>query len=71
MIGRTLHHYRIVGQLGRGGMGEVYVAEDTKLHREVALKILPQDMAADPERLERFQREARKCFRRTIPRSAR
>jgi Tol biopolymer transport system component len=58
MIGTTLHHYRIVRALGRGGMGEVYVAEDTKLHREVALKVLPGDMAADAERLQRFQREA-------------
>jgi serine/threonine protein kinase len=58
MIGRTLHHYHILRALGSGGMGEVYVAEDTKLHREVALKLLPRDMAADPERLKRFQREA-------------
>jgi Tol biopolymer transport system component len=58
MIGTTLHHYRIVRALGRGGMGEVYIAEDTKLHREVALKLLPGDMAADAERLQRFQREA-------------
>ena len=59
MIGTTLQHYRIVGKLGEGGMGEVYAAEDTKLQRRVALKLLPPDMAADPERLQRFQREAR------------
>jgi serine/threonine protein kinase len=58
MIGTTLHHYRIVRELGSGGMGEIYVAEDTRLHREVALKLLPREMAADPERLRRFQREA-------------
>ena len=58
MIGTTLLHYRLVRALGHGGMGEVYVAEDTKLHREIALKLLPRDMAADPERLQRFQREA-------------
>ena len=59
MIGTTLQHYRIVGKLGEGGMGQVYAAEDTKLQRRVALKLLPSDMAADPERLQRFQREAR------------
>lgn len=59
MIGKKLAHYEISSLLGRGGMGEVYRAHDTKLDRDVALKILPVDMAADPARLERFQREAR------------
>ena len=59
MIGETLAHYEIVGSLGKGGMGEVYVAEDTKLQRRVALKVLPMEMAADPERRARFEREAR------------
>jgi eukaryotic-like serine/threonine-protein kinase len=58
MVGTTLLHYRIVRPLGSGGMGEVYAAEDTKLHRLVALKILPPAMAADPDRLSRFRREA-------------
>ena len=59
MIGRTLAHYKIVASLGKGGMGEVYVAEDSKLQRRVALKVLPEEMAADPERKARFEREAR------------
>jgi serine/threonine protein kinase len=58
MIGTTLHHYRIIRALGHGGMGEVYVAQDTRLHREVALKLLPPEMAADAGRRQRFQREA-------------
>ena len=58
MIGQRLAHYVIVRPLGKGGMGEVFVAEDTKLQRNIALKILPEKMAADPERQARFQREA-------------
>lgn len=57
--GHSLSHYRIVDKIGAGGMGEVYRAIDDKLGREVALKVLPADMARDPDRLARFQREAR------------
>src|SRR6188474_3019876 len=57
--GTRLGSYEVVGQLGQGGMGEVYRARDTELDRDVALKILPQAFAADPERLARFQREAK------------
>lgn len=57
--GYTLGHYRIVKQIGTGGMGEVYLAEDTKLYRKVALKLLPESFAADRSRLGRFEQEAR------------
>src|SRR5882757_9238380 len=56
--GTRLGPYEVVAPLGAGGMGEVYRATDTRLKRQVALKILPADTAADPDRLARFQREA-------------
>ncbi len=57
--GTRLHHYEILGQLGAGGMGEVYRAEDLRLKRQVAIKVLPPELASDPERLARLEREAR------------
>jgi len=59
MIGKTLAHYEITAHLGTGGMGEVYRAQDTKLRRDVALKLLPPEFAADPSRMARFEQEAR------------
>jgi serine/threonine protein kinase len=59
MIGTTLSHFRITDKLGEGGMGQVWRAEDEKLDREVALKVLPEEFAKDPERMARFEREAK------------
>jgi serine/threonine-protein kinase len=58
MIGETIAHYRITAKLGEGGMRELFRAMDTKLHREVAIKVLPQSFAQDAERMARFTREA-------------
>ena len=59
MIGKTISHYKILEELGRGGMGEVYLAEDLKLERKVAIKFLPQHLTKDKENVERFEREAK------------
>jgi serine/threonine protein kinase len=59
MIGKTLGNFEITGQLGKGGMGEVYQAKDRKLGRDVAIKVLPEEFARDTDRVSRFQREAK------------
>ena len=59
MIGQTLTHYTILEKIGSGGMGDVYLAKDTKLDRNVALKVLPLDLAESEERRSRFKREAK------------
>ncbi|HXH28980.1 MAG TPA: protein kinase [Candidatus Polarisedimenticolia bacterium] len=67
MIGRTLSHFRVTGKLGAGGMGEVYRALDTRLKRDVAIKVLPAALAHDPDRLARMEREARSLAALTHP----
>jgi len=58
VVGKTLGHYEIFEPLGAGGMGEVYRARDTTLKRDVAIKVLPEELSADPDRLARLEREA-------------
>jgi len=58
LVNQTISHYKIVSKIGAGGMGEVYLAEDTRLHRKVALKILPADLASNKDRIRRFEQEA-------------
>ena len=67
MVGQTLGHYKILDLLGKGGMGEVYRGEDTTLGRHVAIKVLLPEVANDPERITRFEREARLLARVNHP----
>jgi serine/threonine protein kinase len=59
MIGKSLAHYEVTAEIGKGGMGEVYQAMDRKLGRDVAIKVLPEEFARDADRIARFQREAK------------
>ena len=59
MVGTTISHYKILEKIGQGGMGTVYRAQDTTLDREVAIKVLPEQFTQDPQRLARFEREAK------------
>ncbi len=59
MIGQTISHYRVIVKIGQGGMGVVYRAQDTNLSREMAIKVLPEQFTQDPQRLARFEREAK------------
>ena len=59
MVGKTISHYQVLEKIGEGGMGEVYHATDTKLNRDVAIKVLPEQFTQDPQRLARFEREAK------------
>ncbi len=59
MVGKSISHYKVLEKIGQGGMGEVYRAEDTTLDREVAIKVLPEQFTQDPQRLARFEREAK------------
>ncbi|MCZ6769280.1 MAG: protein kinase [Acidobacteria bacterium] len=59
MLGKTIGHYKVLEKIGQGGMGTVYRAQDTTLDREVAIKVLPEQFTQDPQRLARFEREAK------------
>ena len=67
MIGKTLSHYKVLEKIGQGGMGTVYRAQDTNLSREVAIKVLPEQFTKDPQRLARFEREAKRLAQLNHP----